>query len=208
MEAQGGNTMRIQRRRILQWFARHAVSVFIRDLFLNVRFACKICRVDSIEKLRQQVNEWRRGLDDKATLRSLYLFTFAYAKSASTRHLDLETAIAYWTLFLEKRDPRVLQWIEFLRTQDLRAINKDLYCLFFDFLYSTDASYSDYDVNAAWVGRERFVRFVYCKLMPLLASSYRRICRVRAQTSERRRRSMMLHSCRVQTSRLGTAARV
>lgn len=108
-------------------------------------------RVDSVEKLRNLVPSWKRDLENRPTLRSLYHFTFNYAKSAATRHLGIETACAYWMLFFETREPRVRLWITFLEEQKTRAVSLDLWNMFFEFLTTTNDTYDDYDtVSSAW----------------------------------------------------------
>ncbi|KAI6244002.1 Defective in cullin neddylation protein [Aphelenchoides fujianensis] len=102
-------------------------------------------------KLRQVAAGWDDELNkNKQSLRSLYHFSFAYAKSAATKHLDIQSAIGYWQLFFTGREPRIRSWIEFVEHEKLKGVNKDLYFLLFDFFDSTDAFYANYDSAAAW----------------------------------------------------------
>jgi len=123
-------------------------------------------RVDTVDKLRNQVVAWSEELNDRAKFRDLYQFAFTYAKPASSRYLDVSTAIAYWSLIFQGKDPRVPLWIQFLNEQQQRGVSRDTWNLFFDFLVSTNESYSNYDSEGAWpVLIDEFVE--YAKSRPV-----------------------------------------
>lgn len=86
----------------------------------------------------------------KLSVHSFLSFSFTYAKSAATKHLDIQSAISYWQLFFTTREPRIRSWIEFVQHEKLKGVNKDLYFLLFDFFDTTDSSYANYDSSAAW----------------------------------------------------------
>jgi DCN1-like protein 1/2 len=107
-------------------------------------------KVDSLDKLRNQITQWPAELEDKSKFRQVYQFVFHYAKSASLRFLDIDTAIAYWDILFQGRDPRVPLWIAYLKQEKQRGISMDTWNLFFEFLASTNEDYSNYDSNSAW----------------------------------------------------------
>ncbi|KAI6191666.1 Defective in cullin neddylation protein [Aphelenchoides bicaudatus] len=133
---------------VLAWKLRAKIQCeFSHDEFRN---GLREMKVDSLDKLRNQVFQWPEELDNRDAFRSLYQFTFHYAKSAATRFLEVETAILYWTLLFQNKDERVPQWVEFLRREKQRGVSQDTWNLFLSFLISTDMDYSNFDFAGAY----------------------------------------------------------
>ncbi|CAD5229214.1 unnamed protein product [Bursaphelenchus okinawaensis] len=125
---------------------------------------CQQMRVDSLEKLRNQAATWRNELKDTQKFKQLYQFAFNYAKSAATRFLEIDTAIAYWNLIFENRDARVPVWIQFLQEKETKGVSRDTWNLFFDFLIQTMDNYENYDAEGAWpVMIDEFVEYAKSK---------------------------------------------
>lgn len=99
-------------------------------------------------------------LNDPVKFREFYQFAFRYAKSVQQRSLAIDTAIALWELIFGDLDPRVQVWINFLQDRKQKAVPKDTWNLFLDFLRSTDPLYSNYDCEGAWpVVIDEFVEY-------------------------------------------------
>lgn len=106
-----------------------------------------------MEKLNEELN-------DPVKFREFYQFAFRYAKSVQQRSLAIDTAIALWELIFGDLDPRVQVWINFLQDRKQKAVPKDTWNLFLDFLRSTDPLYSNYDCEGAWpVVIDEFVEY-------------------------------------------------
>lgn len=110
--------------------------------------------------MKNSLGKLNEELNDSAKFREFYQFTFRYAKSVQQRSLDIDTAIAYWELIFGDSDLRVKVWINFLRDRNQKAVPKDTWNLFLDFLRSTDPLYSNYDCEGAWpVVIDEFVEY-------------------------------------------------
>lgn len=107
-------------------------------------------RADSLEKLKSSLPKLNEELNDPAKFRDFYQFAYQYAKSASQRNLEIETAVAYWELIFDNSDHRVHTWIKFLRERGLKGVPRDTWNLYLDFLRTTDPTYSNYDCESAW----------------------------------------------------------
>ncbi|CAD5234668.1 unnamed protein product [Bursaphelenchus xylophilus] len=133
---------------ILAWKMKAETQCeFSQEEFKN---GCIQMRVDTIDKMRNQVSNWRNEIKDTQKFKQLYQFAFNYAKSAATRFLEIDTAVAYWNLIFEDRDSRVPIWIEFLKNNKTRGVSRDTWNLFFDFLVQTMDTYDNYDAEGAW----------------------------------------------------------
>ena len=60
-------------------------------------------RVDTLDKLRERLQELDSELSEPTAFRELYTFTFLYGKLSSQRNLDLETALAYWKILFKDK---------------------------------------------------------------------------------------------------------
>jgi DCN1-like protein 1/2 len=118
-------------------------------------------RCDTVEKLSNWMRNSANQIQDPASFRQFYLFTFNYAKPLASRGLSLLTAVAYWRIiFGENR--RVEDWIAFLESQGERGVTKDEWSLFLEFLNTVKPDLSNYDSEGAWPVRiDEFVDF--CK---------------------------------------------
>lgn len=127
--------------------------------------------VDSIEGLKKKLDEIDDGLkNDKKRFRSLYSFSYLYAKPASTRNLDLDTSVAYWKILFGSTNPIIGHWIQFLEEEEAKKqkeavesigeanaskikhiwINRDTWDQFLDFVTVIDKEMLEFDPEGAW----------------------------------------------------------
>ncbi|KAK8846632.1 hypothetical protein IAR55_005719 [Kwoniella newhampshirensis] len=139
--------------------------------------------IDSVAKLKSHLPALRQKLNtDSAYFKKVYVHTFVLAKGQDfgARTLPLDTAIDLWTLFIPpalSASPSALShfpdnsapqfthtefeyWIEFMK-QKGKAVSKDTWSLFVDFVRSIDKDFKEYDDEGAWPSTiDDFVDFV------------------------------------------------
>ncbi|PIO76214.1 hypothetical protein TELCIR_01728 [Teladorsagia circumcincta] len=122
-------------------------------------------QVDSLDKLRERLQELDAELSEPAAFRELYSFTFLYGKLSSQRNLDLETALAYWKILFADKFPLLSLWEEFLLAEHGKAISRDTWNLLLDFCLTIRPDLTNYDEDGAWpVLIDQFVEYAREKL--------------------------------------------
>ncbi|KAH7910629.1 DUF298-domain-containing protein [Hygrophoropsis aurantiaca] len=94
---------------------------------------------------------WTYLNDRKAGFSELYQFCFVLAKPPQGRNIDIETAIAFWSVLLSPRYPIMSNIIEFLNAKGTyKGANKDLWSMMLEFCRTVDPSLKDYEADGAW----------------------------------------------------------
>ncbi|KAJ3292601.1 hypothetical protein HK104_005173 [Borealophlyctis nickersoniae] len=115
-------------------------------------------RVDSNEKLQNLLDSFRNIYDDPDQHKELYHWTFKFAKeSPDQKVISMETgrpgfAKAMWGILLpDEKFPQVRSFIEFLdETNPVKAINKDQWTVYLEFVGAVGNDLEGYDPNSAW----------------------------------------------------------
>uniref|UniRef100_A0AC35GW97 Defective in cullin neddylation protein n=1 Tax=Panagrolaimus sp. PS1159 TaxID=55785 RepID=A0AC35GW97_9BILA len=144
---------------ILAWKLKAATQCeFSKDEWIQ---GMKEIKCDNMEKLTKFMKTSASQIEDPASFKECYNFSFDYAKPLRTTGLDLPTAIAYWKIIFVKNQ-RVDKWISFLEKEEKRGVTKDEWKIFLDFLNTVKEDFSNYDPEDAWPVRiDDFVDF--CK---------------------------------------------
>lgn len=131
-------------------------------------------RINSIAKMKAALPTLRTKLNSNAEyFKKVYMHTFDLCKAPGARVLALETAIDMWSLYIppalharpsalsrvptgssptgkstdtpaEFGDADLDLWLDFMREKN-RAVSKDTWSLFIDFVRTIDAAYTEYD---------------------------------------------------------------
>jgi len=107
--------------------------------------------VDTVSKLKGQLSNFRRDLDDQAKFKEIYRFAFGFAKERETKIIDLATADALLALVLGNRYPHTEPLRSFLKEQtSYKSVNLDQWMNMLEFSRTIKGDLSNYDENSAW----------------------------------------------------------
>ncbi|KAF7320495.1 Defective in cullin neddylation protein [Mycena chlorophos] len=137
----------------------------------------KALGADNLASMKSALARLRTRLtsgSDAAYFRKVYNHTFDFAKSEGQRSIPMDTASAFWALLLpyatlgarvDESGDTVMDspaagegwrpeyndwWIEFMNEKGGKGVSKDTWVMFLDFIRTTDARFSNYDIDAAW----------------------------------------------------------
>eukprot|EP01102_Stenamoeba_stenopodia_P018997 TRINITY_DN7058_c0_g1_i1.p1 TRINITY_DN7058_c0_g1~~TRINITY_DN7058_c0_g1_i1.p1 ORF type:complete len:250 (+),score=59.85 TRINITY_DN7058_c0_g1_i1:168-917(+) len=106
-------------------------------------------RVDSIQKLRDQVPTLREDLKKDAVFKEFYSFMFDYIKERDQKSLGFEVAYELWPMLLKDKFAYLDQWLAFLKQNySHRSIARDTWMQLLEFTKVTDLN--DYNFSGAW----------------------------------------------------------
>jgi len=107
--------------------------------------------VDNISKLKSQLTNFRRDLDDNVKFKDIYRFVFGFAKEKESKIIDLATADTLLAVVLGPRSQHTEQLREFLGVQTLyKSVNLDQWMNILEFSRAIKLDLSNYDENSAW----------------------------------------------------------
>jgi DCN1-like protein 4/5 len=104
--------------------------------------------------------------DPKAGLQKLYSFCFTLAKPEASKNIEMETAVAMWSVLLSTRYPLINEIIDFINENGgYKAANKDLWSMMFEFVNTVKPNLTGYEVDGAWPSViDAFVEWKQAKL--------------------------------------------
>jgi len=134
---------------VLAWHLNATrMGFFSKEEFIN---GLQKLGVDNISKLKGQLSNFRRDLDDQAKFKDIYRFAFGFAKERESKILDLATADALLALVLGNRYQHTEPLRQYLKEQTTyKSVNLDQWMNILEFSRSIKADLSNYDENSAW----------------------------------------------------------
>ncbi|OBZ81514.1 DCN1-like protein 4 [Choanephora cucurbitarum] len=108
--------------------------------------------VSTSDEFKKTLCHWEETvLNEPSEFKQLYLFTFQYVKSTTQKSMDVETAIALWSILLEPKYPIIKSFIQFIQeTKPVKVINKDQWSSLLDFCKAVPQDLSTYDCTSSW----------------------------------------------------------
>jgi len=107
---------------------------------------------DSLNKIKSKIEFLRQLLNDPATFKSIYRYSFAWTKEPNQKFLEMNTAKALLKLLLFEVNkwPMFHYFIEFLSQSNYTYINLDQWCNILEFSKTIGPDLANYDEDSAW----------------------------------------------------------
>ncbi|KAI9568986.1 Cullin binding-domain-containing protein [Boletus coccyginus] len=94
---------------------------------------------------------WQCASNRNTAFAELYQFCFTLSKPPQCRNLDIETAMALWSVLLAPRYPIVTELIEFLsESGSYKGANKDIWNMVHEFCQTINRELHNYEADGAW----------------------------------------------------------
>jgi len=134
---------------VLAWHLNaQSMGFFKRDEFIG---GLQRLGVDSISKLKNQLNNIKKDLDDPVKYKEIYRFAFGFAKERDQKILDLAIADALLGLVMGNRFPHGDHLRQYLIEQKTyKSVNMDQWMNILEFSRTIKADFTNYDENGAW----------------------------------------------------------
>lgn len=106
---------------------------------------------DTVEKLRNKLPEMRQQLQDRASMKEIYAFTFSLSLESGQKNLPVDLVIELWRLLLKEHFALLEEFCAFVTEHCKNTISKDVWMMVFDLATTVKADLSDYDMDGgAW----------------------------------------------------------
>eukprot|EP01027_Heterolobosea_sp_BB2_P010536 GEZU01015453.1.p1 GENE.GEZU01015453.1~~GEZU01015453.1.p1 ORF type:complete len:289 (-),score=93.66 GEZU01015453.1:206-994(-) len=121
--------------------------------------------LDTLEKIKARIPQFRNDIKDPAQFKQFYNFVFDYNKAEGQKSMAPDIAVASWRLLLQGRYKHLDLWCDFIEKEYKKAISRDTWTQFLDFINTVNPDFSNYDEDGAWpVMIDEFVEYAREKL--------------------------------------------
>ncbi|EFC43661.1 hypothetical protein NAEGRDRAFT_49668 [Naegleria gruberi] len=105
----------------------------------------------SLSDMKSKVSSWEQPITSNNTeFKKFYVWCYNYSKEPGAKSMSCEMASATWRLLLSDRYKKINEWCDYIENTYKRAIQKDSWDLFIDFVHNVGDDLSRYDSNDAW----------------------------------------------------------
>jgi len=134
---------------VLAWYLNaQTMGYFKKDEFIA---GLQKLGVDSVSRLKNQLNNFKKDLEDPAKFKEIYRYAFSFAKERDQKILDLATADALLGLVMGNRFPHADHLRLYLKEQtSYKSVNLDQWMNILEFSRTIRADFTNYDENGAW----------------------------------------------------------
>jgi hypothetical protein len=122
-----------------------------------------IYNFDTMQK--QVTTHWKKQtLNNPNEFKELYNFSFEYSRDPTQKGMSPDIAVATWKVLFEGRWKFLAQWNDFIEKKYKKAIQKDLWALFYDFTSTVGDDLKKYSEEQAWpLAIDEFVEILQSK---------------------------------------------
>ncbi|KAI8384835.1 Cullin binding-domain-containing protein [Radiomyces spectabilis] len=132
---------------ISYYLGSERMGEFERDRFVQ---GCMKLQCDTLEKLRASIPFLKNNLHNHDNFRDLYCYAFLFGRQTGQKNMSLEAAIELWRLLLGDQYSMLGIWIQFLEENHGKAISRDTWNLFYEFISQPNLDLTKYDAEGAW----------------------------------------------------------
>ncbi|KAL7752554.1 hypothetical protein RI367_002088 [Sorochytrium milnesiophthora] len=120
------------------------MGYFSRDEWLSGM--SKLSAHSAAQLAKRLPSETARVLGDRAALEDLHKYAFNFSKAPESRNVDIDTALAMWSLYFVQFGDRLRRFAEFLQEKrPVKVVNRDQWLSMFEFLFQVNDDLSNYD---------------------------------------------------------------
>ncbi|KAG2392208.1 hypothetical protein C9374_012460 [Naegleria lovaniensis] len=105
----------------------------------------------SMKDIKSKAPTWEQPItNNNAEFKKFYIWCYQYSKEPSAKSMSAEMASATWRLILSDRYKKINEWCDYVENTYKRAIQKDSWDLFIDFVHNVGDDLTKYDAGDAW----------------------------------------------------------
>ncbi|KAF5358096.1 hypothetical protein D9756_001970 [Leucocoprinus leucothites] len=94
---------------------------------------------------------WYYAANTKEAFQKLYVYCFMLVKHPSSKNIEMETAVAFWSVLLGPKYPLMRDVLEFVDERGTyRAANKDLWNMMLEFCETINPNLDNFEAEGAW----------------------------------------------------------
>ncbi|KXN91212.1 DCN1-like protein 5, partial [Leucoagaricus sp. SymC.cos] len=119
----------------------------LENLLVYGKSPIKKPKVDSYDRTKY----WTYAANPKGAFQKLYLYCFMLVKPPSSKNIEMETAVAFWSVLLGPKYPLMKDILDFINEKGTyRAANKDLWNMMLEFCETINPSLDNFEADGAW----------------------------------------------------------
>ncbi|KAF0978667.1 hypothetical protein FDP41_002487 [Naegleria fowleri] len=105
----------------------------------------------SMKDIKSKAPTWEQPiLNNNAEFKKFYMWCYQYSKEPGAKSMSAEMASATWRLILGDRYKKINEWCDYVENTYKKAIQKDSWDLFIDFVHNVGDDLTKYDASDAW----------------------------------------------------------
>jgi len=125
--------------------------VEIHDLFFTTSPTKIVKKKDEGKEPYDRSHYFTYAKDRQATFSKFYMSCFLLVKTGQSRNIEMETALAFWSVLLVPQYPIMNEVISFIEDKgSYKAVNKDVWNMMLEFCRTINPNLENYEADGAW----------------------------------------------------------